>query len=336
MASERNEQRMKLGKVSETILKRTILKQIHIKRNEVLCGAGVGLDCAMLKMAQDEILALSTEPIVGSIQEIGTTGVIRALNNLAASGAEPVGILLTILLPEHYSEAKLKKIMGQAEAVCAKYQVQILGGHTTVSNCVTAPVLNVTAVGKQKEGKTATSANVKPGMDLVITKWIGLEGTVLLAQEKEEELQSRYTVPFVEKVKKLDVYLSILSEAAVAVTSGVGAMHDASEGGIFGALWSMAEASGVGLEIDVKKIPIRQETVEVCEFFGVNPYELQAGGSLILATEDGNGLVADLEKAGIPATIVGKATAGNDRVLLNGEETRFLEPPKTDEIHQFF
>ena len=70
----------------------------------------------------------------------------------------------------------------------------------------------------------------------------------------------------------MDAYISVQSEAAVAVTSGVSAMHDVTEGGIFGALWEMAEASGVGLEIDLKKIPIRQETVEVCEFFGVNPY----------------------------------------------------------------
>jgi hydrogenase expression/formation protein HypE len=118
------------------------------------------------------------------------------------------------------------------------------------------------------------------------------------------------------------------------VKSGVSAMHDVTEGGIFGALWEMAEASGVGLEIDLKKIPIRQETVEICEFFGLNPYQLISSGSMLMATEDGNRLVSDLEKSGIHAVVVGKATEGNDRVLLNGEERRFLEPPKTDEIYQ--
>ena len=106
------------------------------------------------------------------------------------------------------------------------------------------------------------------------------------------------------------------------------------EGGIFGALWEMAEASGVGLEIDLKKIPIRQETVEVCEFFGVNPYLLISSGCMLMAAQDGNHLVRELEKAGIKATIIGKATAGNDRVLLNEDERRFLEPPKTDELYK--
>ena len=150
----------------------------------------------------------------------------------------------------------------------------------------------------------------------------------------EEELKTHFAVPFIEKAKALDAYISVQSEAAVAVTSGVSAMHDVTEGGIFGALWEMAEASGVGLEIDLKKIPIRQETVEVCEFFGVNPYLLISSGCMLMAAQDGNHLVRELEKAGIKATIIGQATAGNDRVLLNEDERRFLEPPKTDELYK--
>ena len=156
----------------------------------------------------------------------------------------------------------------------------------------------------------------------------------IIAKEKEEELKTHFAVPFIENAKALDAYISVQSEAAVAVTSGVSAMHDVTEGGIFGALWEMAEASGVGLEIDLKKIPIRQETVEVCEFFGINPYKLISSGCMLMAAEDGNTLVRELEKEGIPATIIGKATEGNDRVLLNEDEKRFLEPPKTDELYE--
>ena len=137
-----------------------------------------------------------------------------------------------------------------------------------------------------------------------------------------------------ETARNFDKYLSVVPEAAVAVKSGVSAMHDVTEGGIFGALWEMAESSGIGLTIDLKKIPVRQETIEVCEFFGINPYELISSGSMLMASQDGNQLVQDLERAGIPAVVVGKATAGNDRVLLNGEEQRFLEPPKTDELYR--
>jgi len=128
--------------------------------------------------------------------------------------------------------------------------------------------------------------------------------------------------------------LSVIPEAAIAVGTGVSAMHDVTEGGIFGALWEMAEASDVGLEIEWKKIPVKQETIEICEFFGINPYELISSGAMLMAAEDGNKLVLDLKKAGIEACVIGKATAANDRVLINGEERRFLEPPKTDELYK--
>ena len=119
------------------------------------------------------------------------------------------------------------------------------------------------------------------------------------------------------------------------MNSGVSAMHDITEGGIFGALWEMAEASGIGLDIDVKKIPIRQETVEICEFYGINPYRLISSGSMLMATEDGNKMVRELEKAGINAVVIGKATEGKDRMIRKDEEEHsFLERPKTDELYQ--
>ena len=194
--------------------------------------------------------------------------------------------------------------------------------------------ISVCGVGKVKDGCLISTGGAKPGMDILVTKWIGIEGTSIIAKEKEKDLLTRFSAPFIENAKKLDVYLSVLSEAAVAARSGVSAMHDITEGGIFGALWEMAEASGVGLEIDLKKIPVRQETIEICEFFGINPYELISSGSMLMAAADGNLLVNELKKAGIPATIIGKATAGNDRVLLNEDERRFLEPPKTDELYK--
>ena len=170
-------------------------------------------------------------------------------------------------------------------------------------------------------------------MDIVATKWVGLEGTAILASEREEELRTRYAKPFIDNAKVFRQMMSIVPEAAVATKSGASAMHDVSEGGIFGALWEFAVSSGVGLEIDLKKIPIRQETVEICEFFDLNPYKILSGGCLLIATEDGNGMVLELEKAGIEAVVIGKATDGNDRVLLNEDERRFLETTQTDEMY---
>ena len=325
---------MKVGKLPESVLKRSVFKQLHTKREEVLLGAGVGEDCAAMKLDSDEIFVISTDPITGTSKDIGDLAVQITVNDLASAGAEPIGVMLTMLLPEDATEEELKHVMAQVEYACEKNRIQVMGGHTEVTRVVSQIVLSVTGVGKAKEDRLISTADVLPDMDILVTKWVGIEGTAILAKEKEQELSARYTKPFLEAAKGLDRYLSVLPEAATAVKSGVAAMHDVTEGGIFGALWEMAEASGVGLEIDLKKIPLKQETVEICEYFGISPYELISSGSMLMAAKDGNRLVMELQKEGIPAVIIGKATAGRDRILRNEDECRYLEPPKTDELYK--
>ena len=137
-----------------------------------------------------------------------------------------------------------------------------------------------------------------------------------------------------EEAAAFDRYYSILPEAATAVKSGGCTMHDASEGGIFAGLWEMAEGAGVGLTIDMKKLPLRQETVEVCEYCNVNPYELRSGGSLIIASPEGTAVVEALVAEGIPAVIVGRFTDSNERLILNEDEVRYMDRPQRDEIYK--
>ena len=325
---------MKIGKVPENVLKRSVMKQLHYKRDEVVLGPGIGEDCAALALAEDEILVMSTDPITGTAKDIGKLAIQITANDLASAGAEPIGVMLTILLPDGTREIALKRIMEQMECACREAKMQILGGHTEVTAVVNQPVVNVAGVAKAKKGSLISTAGARAGMDIVVSKWVGIEGTMIFAKEKEAEIKEHFPADFVDTAIGFDRYLSVVPEAAVAVKSGVAAMHDVTEGGLFGALWEMAEASGVGLEIDLKKIPIRQETVEICEYFDVNPYGLISSGMMLMASEDGNALVLALQEAGIPATVIGKATEGNDRVIIRDEERRFLEPPKTDELYK--
>lgn len=327
---------MKVGKVSETILKRSIFKQIRTKRDEVLLGAGVGEDCAAMKLEPGEIFVISTDPITGTVKDIGTLAIQVTANDLASSGAEPVGVMLTVLLPEAVTEEDIKKMMSQVEEACSKVRIQVMGGHTEITRAVTQPVISVTGVGKAREDRLISTAGAKAGQDILVTKWIGIEGTSIIAKEKEEELRKRFSGSFIDTAKGFDQYLSVLPEASVAVEFGISAMHDVTEGGIYGALWELAEASQVGLEIDLKAIPIRQETVEICEYFGLNPYYLISSGCMLMAGERGHDLVRELKKAGIPAAVIGKAVEGKAKRILNGEEEAFLERPKTDELYQIY
>ena len=327
---------METGKVPESVLKRSVFKTISYKRPEVVLGAGVGEDCTVLQLEPDEQLVMSTDPITGTTQDMGRLAIQITVNDLASAGAEPIGVMLTVLLPENAREIRLKEIMSQASEAASTMRVEIMGGHTEVTAAVNQPVISVTGVGKVKKGCLISTGGARPGMDIVLTKWIGLEGTSIIAKEKRTELLKKLPEAIVDEAAAFDRYISVVDDGMTAVKAGVAAMHDVTEGGIFGALWEMAEASGVGLEIDLRAIPIRQETVEVCEQFGLNPYQLISSGSMLMAAADGEKLVRVLEEQGIPASLIGKATDTNDRVLINNGERRFLEPPKTDELYRIY
>ena len=314
------------------MLSRSVLKQLHSKNDRVLLGASFGTDACVIDTEPDEVQVLSVDPVTLTGVHIGRLAVCNALNDIAAMGARPVGILSSILLPTSANETQLRAIIKEMDESCTQMGAQILGGHTEVTRAVQEPVLTVTGVGAVKKDKLLQPANVLPGMDILVTKWIGLEGTAILAAEQEALLRTRYSQPFLDKAKAYVTLLSAVPEAAVAAKSGACAMHDASEGGVFGALWEFAEAAGVGLQIDLKKIPIRQETIEICEFFDINPYKLASQGAMIIAAADGNAVVRALAAQEIPAVVVGKATDSNDRVLLCDGERRFLETPQTDEL----
>ncbi len=325
---------MNLGKIPETVLNRSVLSLIKHRREEVLVGPAIGEDCSVLAIEEDEVIVISTDPITGTTKDIGTLAVHITANDIASNGAEVIGIMLTVLLPEGSEEAELRTMMKDIEAVCSQLNIEILGGHTEVTKAVNQPIVTVAGVGKMKRSEVIKTSGAKPGQEIVMTKWAGLEGTAIIASAKAEELKTKYAASFVEGAKQLINHISVVPEAAIARAVGVTSMHDATEGGIFGALWEIGAASRVGLEVDIKKILIKQETIEICEFYDLNPYKLISSGCMLIVTDRGNLLVDRLKAEGIPAAVIGYISEGNDRVIINEEEKRFLEPPKVDELYK--
>jgi len=327
---------MKIGKVSEPILKRSVLKYLQ-PNNEIECkGAAVGADCALFSdkigvlATQGRVLATATASVSGEKNpSCAAHAILRATNNLAAAGAKAFAVQLHIMLPERYREIALKRIMEAAAKTAQELQVTISGGHTESLPDIQTPIVSATALGyAAKEVASKVYGKAKAGQDIVMTKWIGISDTARLAQEKEEELLSRYPLFFIKSAQNLEQFYSVIPEAATAVKSGVRAMHDVAGGGIFGALWELGERFDVGLQVELKKIPIKQETVEVCEFFGYNPYEIRSDGALLMVTDDSHALLEALAEQGIAAAVIGVTTDGNDKVILNDDEKRFLEPPR--------
>lgn len=321
---------MKTGKISESVLKRSVLKYIKSGNHMIKNGAGVGSDCAIFTCGNS--LGAQAAAVFSLWQAADIYyPFYKAANNVACSGAVPGMALLTLTLPEAAEEQKLQELMQEADAAAESLGLQLAGGHTTVSADLSVPIASVAVTGIL-EGAALRSGDSVPGQDIVLTKWIGLEGTALLAARYADRLRERYPLHMIEEAAAFKRLLSVIPEAATAAKSNVSAMHDVSTGGIFAALWELAESAGIGLTVDLKKIPIKQETVEVCEFFGLNPYELLSGGCLLMTTDSGERLVQALGEVHIPAVIIGRTTDNNDRIVINEEESRFLERPKTDEI----
>ena len=325
---------MKIGKLSEAVLDRAVFKLIRHRRSEVVLRPGIGLDCAGLVFEPDEMIVMSTDPITGAAKDIGTLAVHITANDLATNGAEPVGIMITALLPQRLSESKFKVIMKDIEEVCKQLNMEVIGGHIEVTDVVNSPVISVTGVGKLKKDKMLSPKNIQPGYEIVMTKYAGLEGSAILSASKEEELKERYPAYIIDNAKAFINEISVVKDSKIAMEHGAVFMHDVTEGGVFGALWEVAGAARMGLRVDLKKIPIRQETVEICEYFDINPYMLISSGSMLIVTEHGNAMVEALMENGINAAVIGKLTEGNDRIIVNGEETRFLESPSCDELYK--
>lgn len=327
---------MKQGKISEPILKRSVLKKIIYKDKAVVCGAKVGHDSAVIGLNKsscedEDCMVMSTATVVDKRDYHHNRALIKAINNLAVTGATPKYAQIAITLPEGMREIKLKMLMEEMGQLADSMNIQITGGHTTVSAAVCKPIVSVTAIGfvsSDVKHLYSHKESIKPGYDIVMSKAVGLEGTALLAEEHEEEFLKRFTSSYIDIAKKFIDDISVVNEANIAKKHKVAAMHDMSEGGVFGALWELGEAGNCGLKVDLKKITVRQETIELTHHMDINPYTMASSGSLLMVTEDGLGLVDALAEEGIAASIIGKITDDNDRVIINEDEKRYLEPPR--------
>ncbi len=178
------------------------------------------------------------------------------------------------------------------------------------------------------------SAQAMPGQEIVMTGWIGLEGTAIIAEEKEKELLERYNKSFIDKAKRMRGGMSLTSETEIAKKAGVSSMYPVEDGGIFAALWKMGAETKEGLEVDLHKILVKQETVEICEFYNISPYMLRSNGCMIMISDKAYYLVEKLIAEGIMAAVIGFMTDSNGRLVINGEEGRYLVPPEGDEIYK--
>ena len=327
---------MKLGKVSQTVLKRSMLKPLQFHREEAMTETSVWEMCYGVTCKEDEELLISNSVLYGDEKDLGVFALAQVLNDLATRGAQMVGASVNIMLPPYAYESRLKAMMEHIERAGRAHGVQIMCAKAEVSPVISKAIVHMNGVGILKKGDLLRGGMGSAKQDIVLLKWIGLEGTFRAMHEKEEALSKRFVPTFLSRIQGLEGELFSEEAIRIAREHGATAMQQITSGGILATLWEMAEASNVGLEVELKKMAIRQETVEVCEFCHLNPYQLTSSGSVLIFTERGEELVQRYEELGIQATLLGRTTVDTARVILSGEEKRFLDKPAPDELIKLY
>jgi hydrogenase expression/formation protein HypE len=316
---------MKTGKIAPELLEKLVFAHLGVKRDEVLVHASIGEDSSIID-AGEKLCVMSTDPITGATKGIGRYAVNISCNDVAANGAEPIGVMVTLLLPETSTEEEIESIMRELGQAARELDVEILGGHTEITTAVKEVIICCTAVGLVERERMVTSSGASPGDYIILTKWAGLEGTAILASEFEEQLIEALGASLVERAKGFIKDLSVVPEGRISAEYGVSAMHDVTEGGVLGALYELTEASKIGAELWFQEIPVREETMRICQHFQIDPFALISSGAMLIIANDGPGLVQALVKKGIPAKIIGKMTESgrNFRMVYRDELWRVL------------
>lgn len=175
-----------------------------------------------------------------------------------------------------------------------------------------------------------------PGQEIVLCGYIGLAGTVYLAREKSGELNKYLPGHFIQSGAALEEMISVLPEPDLAQKHGVKAMYQIGEGGFLNGLCRLAGDSGTGFRIDYEEVPVKQVTIEFCEVFDLNPWQLMSGGCVMMVTEHGYETVRAFEHLGVPCRIIGYITADHDKVICHGDIRSHLNRPQPDELLKVF
>jgi hydrogenase maturation factor len=295
------------GKLPPDLLRSLVLDRLGVRRPETIVHAALGIDAAAVDF-DGWVCVLKTDPITTATAGAGRLAVNVACNDLAAMGAEPVGVLPTLLFPAGITPDAIAALVDEIDEATRSLNVEVLGGHTEVAPGLAAPLVVMSAVGRARRDQLVSAAGARPGDDLVLTKAAALEGTAILADDFANQLTPIVEPGLLEEARGYRDELSVVPEGLAAAERGATAMHDPTEGGVLGALWELGEASGTGFNVELERIPIRPPTRVICAALGADPLRLVASGALLIACRDGQRLAGELSELGIEATVIGKVT----------------------------
>ncbi|MEY8410303.1 AIR synthase-related protein [Lachnospiraceae bacterium 62-26] len=295
----------------------------------------------------------------GWSEETGTYALAQVLNEFAAEGADCLGVEAGIFIPPSADNTKAYAMERCIRRACLEKGVEAVRAEIRKNPLYGIPVVMITGAGRLKadgveagpakiEGTKTVSAKTEciiadthnrqdiSECEIVLVKWIGLEGMLRIVEERESELRQRFAPVFLRQIRSYKKEIFAGAKLEIARTAGAVAVRQITEGGIFAALWGLAKDAGTGFDVDMKRISILQETIEVCEHYRLNPYQLTSAGSFLLLAQRGEALADALRKNQTEASVIGRLAKGNDKVIHNGGDVRCLDRPAPDEIYKIY
>ena len=323
-----NQNKFLIGKLKHKFLNKMLenfVSPTHLKDSRVVVGSQIGEDAAVIDMG-DKYLVAKTDPITFVTNEIGYYAVNINVNDVVCTGATPKWFQSTILLPSGLTDENLiEYIFKNIHDTCKSLGITVVGGHTEITAGLDRPIVIGSLLGEVEKEKLVLSSGANANDSIILTKGIFIEGTSIIAREKEDLLKQKgFDNEFIEKCKNYlyNPGISIYNEALISNNNFLlTSMHDLTEGGLFCGLAEIAIASNLGLLINEAKINVLPEPLELSKVFKINPYSTISSGSLLISinNEFAEDLINLLRKKGINSEVIGNFTSEREDYLLLDE-----------------
>ncbi len=331
---------LEAGKLPADLLA-SLLAGITHDDPSVLVAPAPGFDAAMIRPGDDVIV--KSDPITFATSAPGEYLVAVNANDIACLGGIPRWMTVIALFPHGKTTAgDVADLFSSLVTTCERLGISLVGGHTEITPGIDRLLLSGTMFGMPGPHGALLPGGASAGDELWMTQAAGIEGTSIIATEVPESELSSVPDHLLEVARGLleDPGISIVAAAELARRSAdVTAMHDPTEGGIATAIHELADASGLGFEIDLEHIPVWPVTRALTDRFDISPFGLISSGSLLFATTPGacDDLRAAFDEAGIPLTRIGHLVADREhRVARTTGGQHLLPRYDADEITRVF
>ena len=332
-----------IGKISPAIFDEMIYPALGKKDPKVLVGPEHGVDIAVVDIGGGKVMATTTDPVF-IVPEYGFEraawfAIHILVSDVVTSGLKPSYLTIDLNLPLSIKKEDLNTMWRVISKECEAMGISIISGHTAkYEGCGYPMVGGATVIAIGDKSKYVTPKGARPGDKIIVTKGAAIEAAGLFAVTFEKKIEKEFGKEFAKRASDIFYKMSVVNDALIAAScgvrdNGVTSMHDATECGIWGGLYEVAQASGVGMKIIKENIILLPEVKTLCEHYKIDPYSSISEGTLLITCrpDKAEKVVKKLKENRIDSSVVGVVTEKVDGIIVveKGAEKK-LEHPRVD------